>query len=82
MWASEFKKVYVVDGYVDVDGVDESTVQPCPGREAEYEERFKIFVENVAKASTHNVESKGLPVHGITKFMDLSRENFCARPRD
>lgn len=44
----------------------------------EHEARFGHFVNNLKVADARNAEEKGSAVHGITRFSDMSQEEFKA----
>lgn len=46
--------------------------------EAERTYRFGVFIQNLEKANKLNQEHKGLATFGVTKFMDLTAEEFKA----
>lgn len=45
----------------------------------EYARRLEIFAENVARAAEHQLNDRGSAKHGVTKFSDLTAEEFRAQ---
>jgi len=65
--------------YQDSTGKNEhsySMVTPKEGQEDLYEQKFLTFKDNVAMAAKRNIDGEGKVVHSVTKFMDLTPEEF------
>lgn len=52
------------------------TISPAQGQEQVYEQKYQAFKDNVHKAIKMNTESGGKTTFGITKFSDMSKDEF------